>query len=116
MAHPLVVHCKKAPFDVYIGRGRGSRWGNQFTHLPDVARRPGMILVSSREEAVACYEAWLLDHPEVLARAVRELRGKRLGCWCDPQACHGWPLAKYANAPGLIGLVVPGGHGPRRLV
>ncbi len=26
MAHPLVVHCKRAPHDVYIGRP--SKWGN----------------------------------------------------------------------------------------
>ena len=28
----LVVHCKKANYDVYIGRP--SKWGNPFTHLP----------------------------------------------------------------------------------
>ena len=28
-----VVHCKKAPYEVYIGRP--SKWGNPFTHLKD---------------------------------------------------------------------------------
>lgn len=26
-----VVHCKKEPYDVYIGRP--SKWGNPFTHI-----------------------------------------------------------------------------------
>jgi hypothetical protein len=28
MSHPRVVHCKRAPHDVYIGRP--SRWGNPY--------------------------------------------------------------------------------------
>ena len=86
-----VVHCKRAPHDVYIGRP--SKWGNPFTHLPAVARRPGMVLVASRDEAVARYEAWLREQPELMA-ALPELRGKVLGCWCAPQACHGDVLAR----------------------
>lgn len=27
-----VVNCRRAPYDVYIGRG--SKWGNPWTHLP----------------------------------------------------------------------------------
>lgn len=28
----MVVHCKREPYDVYIGRG--SKWGNPFSHNP----------------------------------------------------------------------------------
>ncbi|HEX3133793.1 MAG TPA: DUF4326 domain-containing protein [Planctomycetota bacterium] len=86
MPHPLVVHCKRAPYDVYIGRP--SPWGNPF-RLGDEAQRA---------EVVAQYRAWVMAQPEFLARIRRELRGKRLGCWCAPRACHGDVLAQIANA------------------
>jgi hypothetical protein len=55
MAHELVVHCKRAAHDVYIGRP--SKWGNPF-----VIGRDG-----TREDVIAAYEAWLLEQPELLA-------------------------------------------------
>ena len=87
-----VVHCKKQPYDVYIGRP--GKWGNPFSHLP---RSAAEVKVDSREEAIACYEEWLRQNPEVLAEARRELRGKVLGCWCHPQACHGDVLARLVD-------------------
>ena len=93
-ARPLVVHCKRAPFDVYIGRP--GPWGNPFSHKPSTVR--GTVRVATREEAVRRYEAWLLAQPGLVARARRELRGKVLGCWCKPDRCHGDVLARIANA------------------
>ena len=84
-----VVHCKRAPYDVYIGRGRGGRWGNPF-----VIGRDG-----DRREVIEKYERWLLTHPELLA-ALPELRGRTLGCWCAPRPCHGDVLARLADATG----------------
>ena len=52
----------------------------------------------AHEEAVAAHRQWLLGQPEETVRARRELRGKRLGCWCAPHyACHGHNLAEIAN-------------------
>jgi hypothetical protein len=87
-----VVHCKRDPFDVYIGRP--SPWGNPFSHLPKSAAR---YRCASREEAIARYEAWLMAQPELVAKARRELRGKVLACWCSPKSCHGDVLARIAN-------------------
>lgn len=87
----LVVHCKRAPHDVYIGRP--SPWGNPFSHLTTSAAR---FRVATREEAIRKYEAWLRDQPELVERAKRELRGKVLGCWCAPLPCHGDVLARVA--------------------
>ena len=88
MAHELVVHCKRAAHDVYIGRP--SKWGNPF-----VIGRDG-----THDDVIARYEAWLLEQPELLA-ALPELASKTLGCWCAPRACHGDVLARLANAqPG----------------
>jgi hypothetical protein len=87
-----VVHCKRDPHDVYIGRP--GPWGNPFSHLETSAAR---YRCQSRDEAVQKYEAWLLAQPELVAKARRELRGKVLGCWCAPKACHGDVLARVAN-------------------
>lgn len=92
VARKLVVHCKKEPFDVYIGRP--GPWGNPFSDKP---RSTAEIKVQDREEAIACFEEWLQQNPEMIERAKKELRGKVLGCWCAPKACHGDVLARIAN-------------------
>lgn len=80
-----VVHCREEPFDVYIGRP--SKWGNPF-----VIGRDG-----SRDEVIARYREWLTrDRPD-LVKGLGELRGKVLGCFCAPRACHGDVLVELAN-------------------
>lgn len=80
-----VVHCKRDPHDVYIGRP--SKWGNPFAIGRD----------GTRDEVVAKYREWVQQQPELMA-ALPELRGKVLGCWCSPKACHGDVLLELANA------------------
>lgn len=87
----LVVHCKKEPHDVYIGRP--SKWGNPFTHKEGTKAQ---FVMPTREEAIKAYEAWLLQQPHLMA-SLHELKGKVLGCWCAPLACHGHVLARLAN-------------------
>lgn len=79
-----VVHCKRAPFDIYVGRP--SRYGNPYTIGRD----------GTRAEVIAKYEAWLRSQPELVARVKRELRGKVLSCWCAPLPCHAEVLARIA--------------------
>ena len=94
MPHPLVVH-KRRKHDQYIGRP--SKWGNPFTHRPEVkAKHPDLILVDTVEEAIYQYMLWLYDQDDLLAD-LHELRGKKLGCWCAPGPCHGDVLAALAN-------------------
>lgn len=81
-----VVHLKKEPFDVLIDRR--TRWGNPFVIGND----------GDRDEVIAKYRAWIKTQPDLLA-ALPELRGKVLGCWCKPDACHGDVLAELADAP-----------------
>jgi len=83
VAHPKVVHCKRARYDVYIGRP--GKWGNPFQIGRD----------GTRAQVIARYERWLSERPELLA-ALPELAGKTLGCWCAPKACHGDVLARLA--------------------
>lgn len=82
----MVVDCRKEAYDVYIGRP--SVWGNPF-HIG----RHG-----TREEVIAKYREWILARPTLIERARRELKGKQLGCYCAPLACHGDVLAEIANA------------------
>lgn len=97
----FVVHCKREPHDVYIGRP--SKWGNPFSHLADTR---ALINVATRKESVEMYHAWLegrlqqiidIDPPSI-QEIKAELKGKILGCWCAPQACHGDVLSKIANS------------------
>ena len=71
-----VVHCKREPFDVYIGRP--SKWGNPFSIGKD----------GTREEVISKYEAYIMSQPNLITD-LEELKGKVLGCWCAPLACHG---------------------------
>jgi hypothetical protein len=87
-----VVHMKREPFDVYIGRP--SVWGNPFSHEASTIAK---FRVTTREEAIERYEAWFLAQPGLVALAKEVLRGKVLGCWCDPKPCHGHVLARIAN-------------------
>ena len=81
---------------VYVGRGRGSTWGNPFSHLEVSA---ASFRVSTRDEAIARYRSWLIGQPELMYRARTELRGKDLACWCAPRPCHADILLGVANAP-----------------
>lgn len=93
-----VVHCKAAPHDVYIGRP--SKWGNPFAIGRD----------GSREEVIEKYRQHLLSRSDLL-ESLHELRGKALGCWCSPQACHGDVLAETADAVFVFGSNLAGRHG-----
>ncbi len=79
-----VVHCKKEPYDVYVGRP--SKWGN-----PYIIGRDG-----SREEVVRKYRDYIVGN-ERLLESLPELKGKCLACWCAPLPCHGDILMELAN-------------------
>ena len=87
-----VVHCKKEPYDVYIGRP--SKWGNPFTHKND-GKTLAKYIVNSREEAVYEYYKWITKGDgQHLLKDLSELKDKVLGCWCKPKLCHGDVLLK----------------------
>lgn len=83
-AHVINVKARpRAEYDVFIGRP--SPWGNPFKIGRD----------GTREEVVAKYREWITKHPTL---DPRELRGKVLGCFCAPLACHGDVLAELAGS------------------
>lgn len=79
-----IVHCKKSQFDVYIGRG--SKWGNPYKIGED----------GTREQVIEKYSRWILTQPELM-ESLPEIKGKTLGCYCTPLACHGEVLVQLAN-------------------
>jgi len=82
-----VVNLKEEEYDVRIDRK--TKWGNPFVIGKD----------GTREDVLRLYEDWVREQP-YLMDALHELRGKRLGCWCKPNACHGDILARLADSSG----------------
>lgn len=89
----VVVNIHKEFFNVYIGRaGRGQDgyFGNPF--------RIGHGI--SREDAVKRFERYFAERIEKdseFKRRIVALKGKRLGCFCKPKACHGDVIADWLN-------------------
>jgi hypothetical protein len=86
---PHVVDVRSGERNVYVGRP--TKFGNPFL-LHDPFDMPERQLVLEK------YREWLLSQPELVAAAKRELRGRNLGCWCAPLACHADVLLEVANA------------------
>ena len=84
----------RLPYNIYVGRGRGSIWGNPYSHMPDTLAQ---YKVATRQEAVDKYAQWIQTQPELLHRLI-QLKGQTLGCWCVPAACHATILAQMADA------------------
>lgn len=89
MATTVVNIKKNEPYDVYIGRGRGSIWGNPFVVGAD----------GDRLQVIEKYRRHLKKSPELMA-ALPSLKGKRLGCFCAPKACHGDVIVEFVEALG----------------
>jgi hypothetical protein len=109
------LHRRKPPRTdyVYIGRPRRKpergeqemHWGNPFTHM----KVEGCLVQATREEAVAAYRDWLAGrgwmHVEPERRRwilenLHTLRGRTLGCFCKPLACHGDVLVAMLEERG----------------
>lgn len=101
-AKTVVVNVRTDPYDVYIGRAvnrakdarchRASVWANPF--------KPG---ADGRRACIDRYRAYIAERLEAepaLRAELKKLRGKRLGCWCTPEPCHGDVLAELADGMG----------------
>lgn len=86
MLETTVVNVKYGPCDVYVGRP--SIFGNTY--------RIGFD--GTREEVIAKYRDYFYKRVEQdmeFRRQALMLRGKRLGCWCGPNLCHGIIIAEW---------------------
>ena len=90
-----VVNKNKSKYDVYIGRG--SKWGNPYTHL-NLDSSKAKYKVKTRKEAIEKYKEYLLiGDGKYLLDDLHELENKSLGCYCKPKSCHGDILAALCN-------------------
>jgi hypothetical protein len=77
------------------------RWAEEsgrFIYIGDAVRHtqyrrspwfnPAKGRKTDHDRAVAQYRSHILERLDLLSR-LPELRGKVLGCWCYPKACHG---------------------------
>lgn len=82
-----VVNRRFQEYDVYIGRG--SIWGNPYSHMQGTKAQ---WTVETRDQAVDSYRKYLwqkIKNGEITVDMLIALDGKRLGCYCAPQRCHG---------------------------
>ncbi|NBL00863.1 MAG: DUF4326 domain-containing protein [Erysipelotrichia bacterium] len=77
--------------DTYEYIGRGSYWGNPYSMYEDGDDRDEVIRKFK-------YDFDFNKFPNKDKSKVIELAGKRLGCFCKPEACHGDILADYLNS------------------
>jgi hypothetical protein len=92
----------KDPENVYIGRkGIVFVEGCRFPVSSSPFANPFKVgKDGTRAEVIIKYEKDLrkrLLKSAKLRKALEELKGKRLGCWCHPEACHGDVLLKLLN-------------------
>ena len=58
----------------------------------------------TRAEVISQYRSYALKRIQVdpkFRAAVKDLRGKTLGCWCKPEACHGDVLVELCTMVNL---------------
>ena len=85
---PAVLNKKTLrPSDHGIYCGRGSKWGNRNRMFGEADR-----------DAVCDQHEIDLYHDHELLRALDELRGEDLICFCAPKRCHCDLLLRLANA------------------
>ncbi len=80
-----VVNLHKERCDVYIGRP--SDFGNPFS-----------VWKYGRKGCIAMYWQYFCDrieHDPEFKKAVEALKGKTLGCFCKPKACHGDVIVEF---------------------
>ena len=94
-----VVNCKNEQYDIYIGRPSGRykppEEGGYLLHFgnPFILKRDG-----NRKTVINKFEKWIRgkDYPRLYPKRRKwilenlcNLKGKKLGCFCKPKACHG---------------------------
>ncbi len=73
----------------YVYIGRPSKWGNPYHIGKD----------GTREEVIEKYRKYILNNKKLMGSLI-ELKGKVLGCYCKPKACHGDILAELLGKMG----------------
>ena len=99
MLPTVVVNIRRnEAYDVYIGRpnprvpkSHWGEWGNPFTIGPD----------GTRDEVITKFREYLFERlrtdENLWEEMHTQLGGKRLGCFCAPEPCHGYVYAEIVD-------------------
>ena len=90
-----IVNIKHLGAGLYTYIGRGSPFGNPYSHLPNTK---AAWRVNSRGEAIAKYRTWFITKVRtdtIFLEKVLGLEGKKLGCFCYPLPCHGNIIVEF---------------------
>lgn len=82
-----VVNKKTHKYDKYIGR-------------PSLLGNPFRVDILGRKAAINLYREYFLHKIEkdrAFRKEVEDCRGKTLGCFCKPLACHGDIIVEWLN-------------------
>lgn len=106
--HPRVVNVRHrgAEWDRYVGRGRCPCKARFCPHGPTGFGNPYTV-EQDGETAMIKFIAHIetrMREAAGFAQAVRDLAGKRLGCWCAPGGCHASVLAHVADGVPIATL------------
>jgi hypothetical protein len=92
-----VVNVKRDSYDVYIGR-----FNSRYGLTPSIFRNPFKLNKDGRRSEVLekfedYFKTEYRDDSQYWNIQLDALRGKRLGCWCKPSACHGDLIGRLAD-------------------
>lgn len=97
-----VVNIHESDFDVYIGRTQdGGHMENTKIENHGWLGNPFVVVEDgSRDQVIELFRELFYDRieqDEEFRKAVKSLKGKRLGCFCAPKACHGDVVKEYLD-------------------
>ena len=94
-----VVNLRKEAFDIYIGR-KGQGYEGYLGNPHPIGYCKLCKNTHTRETCIAAFKkdfGYRLQSDAEFKRQVLACRGKKLGCFCKPQACHCDVIATYLN-------------------
>ena len=98
-----VVNLRNEAYDVYIGR-EGPGFDGYFGN-PIVRGKECCVCGETHydnQSIVACYRKGFynkIKRDKQFAERISQLKGKRLGCFCKPDHCHGDVIVEYLESP-----------------
>jgi len=96
-----VVNLRKSSYDIYIGRpghGQSGYFGNP-VKIDQVCEFCGELHCEGASTLV-CFRAYFecrVESDHEFRKNVLGLKGKMLGCFCKPKACHGDIICEWVN-------------------
>ena len=95
-----VVNVRYADYDIYVGRYNNKIPSSKIFY-DNILGNPYVInFQNTRKIVIELYKLHfykLIKDDPLLIEKLKTLKGKTLGCWCAPKACHADIIASYVN-------------------